>query len=172
MNKYIIGLIAMVGIIAIFASNLQAVNASSSGTATAKVTVSKTIDISVSGGPIDFGSLSQGTTKSPATNNIGSPLNITIEADTNVQTDINQSATGDFIAGSNTLGIGNLTYFSSNSVGSAIEMTTSYTDSVLSGWQNISPGDSVNAYYWLTIPNSQPAGSYQTTINIQAIEHQ
>ncbi len=166
----IMSLIALIGALGILSMSLQPVTAASTGTATAQVTVSETIDISVSysgGSAITFGSLNSGTSNNPATNY----LNIAIQSDTNVQTDINQSASGDFSGGGHTLGLSNLTYFSSNNQASAIPMTTSYTDSVLSAWQNISPGGSVTANYWLTIPNAQYPTTYSTTINIRAVRH-
>ena len=168
MNKYIIGLIALVGILTVFSSNLQLVNAADTQAATATADVVDTISVTLSGATISFGSLNSGTS-----NNAGGPLTITIDAITNVATDINQSATGDLSDGVHTnITVDNLTYYSANTVGSAVNMSTSYASPTLAAWENIPVGGgSKSAYYWLNIPAAQPAGTYTTTISIKATKH-
>ncbi len=173
MNKYIIGLIAMVGIIAIFAINLQPVSAWS-GSTTATATVNGAISVTLSyssGSGIDFGNLNEGTSNNSATNH----LTINIDPVTNVATDISQKATGDFSDGlSHTFAVENLWYEESDTeLATSPSMTTSY-NTPFSDWSNIAPTGSTitrDAYYWLSIPANQVAGTYSTTINIQVTQH-
>ncbi len=170
MNKYIIGLMAMVGIIAIFALNLQPVSAYT-GTAPATATVVDTISVTLSyndsGSGITFGSLNSGSTNNPATNY----LIIQVDAITNVATDINQSAS-DFTHSTDTIAVSNLNVSSDSTLGNAVAMATSYPSTTpFTDWTNIASGATKNAYYWLTIPNSQPAGTYQSAINIKVTKH-
>jgi hypothetical protein len=168
MNKYIIGLIAMVGILAIFTLNLQPVNAYT-GTAPATATVVDTISVTLtydSGSSIAFGSLNSGTTNNPASNH----LIITINPVTNVATDINQSASN-FDDGIDTIAVNNLSVSSDSTLGNAVPMTASYPSPTLTNWTNVPNGESRNAYYWLTIPTAQPAGTYSTTISISVTKH-
>jgi spore coat protein U-like protein len=173
MNKYIIGLIALVGILAIFTLNLQPVSAWS-GSTTATATVNGAIDVTLtysSGSGIDFGNLNAGTSNNSATNH----LTITINPVTNVATDISQNASGAFSDGNgHTFPVGNLWYEESGTeLATSPSMTTSYNTPFID-WSNIAPTGSTqtrDTYYWLSIPANQVAGTYSTTINIQVSQH-
>ncbi len=172
LNACIIGLIT-IGILAFLATNLQTVNAASTGTATASVTVLDTIDIvssyNDSGSAITFGSLAAGTSNNEATNH----LIISIQPDTNVKTTMNQRGNATFTGSSGSFNIDNLTYYNTDSSPSPVNMTTS--DATLSDWTNIPvpTGSAItkNAYYWLNIPNAQSGGGYQTTIYINVVKY-
>jgi hypothetical protein len=175
MNKYIISLIALVGILAIFALNLSPVSAWSS-TTQASATVVDTISVTLSydsGTSLTFGNLNSGTTDNPATNH----LIISIDPATNVATDINQSATGDFSGTSGSFALNNLKYNATNDGSTSAEaMAISYQNPTpFAAWTDIGiPSGSAitrNTYYWLSIPEAQPAGDYSTTINIQVTKH-
>jgi hypothetical protein len=168
--KYIFGLIALFGILAIFALNPQPVNAYTgitTATATVVDTISVTLSYNDSGTAITFGSLNSGTTNNPATNY----LIIHMDAVTNVATDINQSAS-DFNHSTDIIAVSNLGVSYDSTLGDAVPMTTSYPSTTpFSDWTNIASGTSKSAHYWLTIPNAQPAGDYQSTINIKVTKH-
>lgn len=180
MKKFIIGLIALIGILIIFTMPIEPGNAATSNTTTAGVTatvsetISVTLSFNLSGTGITFTNLIAGTNNQSADNN----LNISIDYGTNVNTNISQRGT-DF-SGPDTLTIGNLRY--SNASGNpgltnSTTMTTSFpSPPPYANWINISkPTGSVSqyrdTYYWLTIPTGLTAGSYTTNIYINVSKY-
>ncbi len=165
--KTTICLIAMIGTLAIFAMTFPTVKAASPQNTTttgASVTVAETIDISVSGGPIDFGSLNSGTSNNSAINH----LTISINSDTNKGTYIYQYASDLSDGSGHSITIDNLRYYNDSTLTSSQIMPSSKTSPTIVPWQNVAAGNSVGAYYWLSVPDATTAATYTTTINIVA----
>ena len=160
--------------ILVFGMFMQSGTASNSSSSTATAYVLQTIDVTLSyteGSGIDFPGLVPGSYN----NSANSTLNITITPLTNVRTNISQAATGPFVSGSDTLTIDNLIYNNQSifehTWDNNVTMTTVNGAPPFPNWKNISkPIGGVpqyrNASYYLTIPENQPAGTYQTNINI------
>ncbi|MFH1947406.1 MAG: hypothetical protein ABIJ23_04610 [Candidatus Magasanikbacteria bacterium] len=115
--------------------------------------------------PINFGSLNPDTSNNLAQNN---PYTIRVEDETTVNVDIYQKG-DDFVKDLNSLDIINMKWYNESNLGSAFVMQTTYqNDSKIS---DIAPDTNVSAYYWLTIPPGQSAGTdYTSTIYIKAVE--
>lgn len=123
------------------------------------------ISITLIGYPLDFGSLDYGTTNNPA---IGNPLNqykIRVDSETTVNVDLYQKG-NDFNNNGNLISSDNVLYNNNNTVEGAIQLNNTYGTAFLS---NISPGTENNVYYWITIPDKQGAGNYNSTIYIKAL---
>lgn len=179
MKRYINGLIAIMGILAVSVLLLQPGNAVTNNTtaaqasATVRETISVTLSLSDAGGGVTFGNLDAGTNNNSASNN----LNISIDVGTNVATNISQNATA--FSGPDSLAIGNLRY--SNASGSpgltnSTAMTTSFPASPFTNWVNIAKPTGSSTYrdvfYWLTIPSAQTAGTYTTNIYVNVTAYQ
>jgi len=171
MNKNILLIVCTILVFGMFIQSGTAYNNSSTSTATAWVL--ETIDVTLSydtGEGINFPDLTPGTFN----NSANSTLNITITPFTNVRTNITQAATDDFVAGTDTLDIGNLLYtnqsISEHTWDNNVTMTTANGAPPFPNWINISKPNGVpqsrNVSYYLTIPEDQPAGTYTTNINI------
>jgi len=117
---------------------------------------------------VNFGTVSPGIINQPAD---GQPaqgaVTLTIGKETNVKIDIKVKGT-DF-TGSGTIPVGNVKYNDSNALASAKTLTTDYVT-----WYSVSPPLSEDVvrqvYYWLSMPNSQVAGSYMSTFYYQAVK--
>jgi hypothetical protein len=142
----------------------------------ANVTVNVVIDVSLTGIPIDFGSLDPGVSDQNSLAGGGSggwPTNVTVYATTNTAWNLSIKASGDFIGpGVATIPIGNLEY---GNVSTLVEtpMTTTYA-SPFADWVNQSDPsvDEIRSIYFdITIPSGQTAGSYSTQVYINVTEY-
>ncbi len=132
-------------------------------TVTWNITVPEVIDVTLSG-PVDFSSVNAGSSNQPAL----VPLNVTVQSTTNVNVNLTINGS-DFIYGAYSIGVGNLAY-SNSSTGTKTSITNSFSLPPYADWINITKLVTTNRsiYLWINIPNAQPAGAYNSTINVQA----
>ncbi len=132
-------------------------------TVTWNITVPEIIDVTLSG-PVDFSSVNAGSSNQPSL----VPLNATIQSTTNVNVNLTVNGS-DFAYGAYVFGVGNLTY-SNSSTETKTSMTNSFPLPPYADWINIPKLVTTNRsiYLWINIPNAQPAGAYNSTINVQA----
>jgi hypothetical protein len=105
---------------------------------------------------LQFGSLIPGTVKEPEA---GTPsITIAAAAENNGTVAVSIKGT-DFSDGStNSFGIENAFWNTSNTPGTATAMDTDYASVT-----TLNAGQSVNIYHWLSIPNEQAAVAYEST---------
>lgn len=122
----------------------------------------ETIDVTLTGVPIDFGNVSSVGSTYPSL----SPLNVTIQNTTNVNVNITLSGS-DFIYGEYSFGVGNLSY-SNSSGGSRTNMDTSFSLSPYGNWINMikRANHEREIYFWLSIPAGQEPGTYVSNIYV------
>jgi len=120
------------------------------------------ISITLHGYPIDFSNKDPNTVDNPG---IGNFYTVSIDSETTVNVDLYQKG-DDFAGNPSILGITNMSWFDSNDSISSHIISTTFQDNI----PNISPNTNVSVYYWLDIPANQTGGSYNTTINIKAVE--
>ena len=141
---------------------ISATNSTAPGTAT--VTVGGFISLSIDPGTVTFGNMVPEETKN-ATNN---PLVVTIGSETNVgfvniTTKANQSL---FWGGGNFFYVGNMTW-----TNSTFGAPTHYSTFEKSVFLVTLYGENYSMYHQLTIPASQPSGSYNVGITITAKDY-
>jgi hypothetical protein len=162
-------LLASILVIAVKPASVFAVTVNETN-ATASVTVNSAVDVSLTNTTIDFGSLDPGATNTANTYN---PLRVTVNTNTNTQTNLSMKGTGDFSdGGSNSFGLGNLTYNNISSQTGERSMTTAYSSPPEFGdWINIpEPTESAeirDCWFWIDIPSGQSAASYTTKVSIK-----
>lgn len=88
-----------------------------------------------------------------------------------IQAKANQSA---LISGSDEIGIGNVTIYGSDTVGSSVSLTTNYADvggltSQSATTQEASPA-AHELWLWIDVPNGTPAGTYTYQLNAQVTD--
>ena len=121
------------------------------------------ISITLIGYPLDFGNLDYGTTNSSASGN----YTVKIESETTVNVDIYQKG-DDFSNGGNLISANNVLYDSDNTTEGAVQLNNNYSETPF--FSNVAPESENNIYYWITIPDGQYGGDYNSTIFIKAVE--
>lgn len=117
---------------------------------------------------INFGSLNPGTTDNPeAQQGTAGAVTLTVNAETNVDCNIQTKGSGDFTDGTHTIALSNAKWDKDNAVTGATTMTTTYAtiDTSTAG-----TAKSVDVWHWLTIPGGQYATTYTTTFYYQAVK--
>lgn len=165
-----IGLLVAILVVLLSSVNTITAQVQNETQTTAQVQVNEFISVTLQGVPIDFGSLNPGTVNQPAGASNGFPMNVSIEPETNVITNMSLRAT-DF-TGAGTIGVGNMSFSNSSSVSTATQMSTSYQgDAIYSNFDAIpQPSGSAEireVYFWITIPAGQTAGSYTSNVYIK-----
>jgi hypothetical protein len=128
---------------------------------------------------IGFGTATAGTDNNNASDNYnndssGSSMFLAVSNDSNVLVDFCVNADDDLNSTDNSLGLNNMTWAAATStslatpaLGSATSLTTSYvsTDTGVAG--------GLNEYlrFWLSIPLSQPAGTYNNTVRFRSVQN-
>jgi hypothetical protein len=176
MDTYKIGaILGMTVVLAALFTSVQPVLSQTNETATtASVTVNKYISVTLSNVPIQFGSVDAGSTNNPATVGNGYPMTIQIDSVTNVNTNI--SVNGSDFSGPGTFGVGNLSFSNSSSVSTATNMQSVFSSGPpYSNWVNIvapagGAAKTADAYFWVSIPSGQIAGSYSSTVYVRVEE--
>lgn len=122
----------------------------------------ETIDVTLTGVPIDFGNVSSGGFTYPSL----SPLNVTIHDTTNVNVNLRLSGS-DFIYEEYSFVVGNLNY-SNSSGGSRTNMDLNFSLSPYGNWINITKrvNNERPIYFWLNIPANQEPGIYGSNITV------
>lgn len=144
-------------------------------TASAQVTVTSFVDIVLGNAPIEFPSLVPGSSGN-ATSGKGFPLFINITENTNAMVNLSANASDHFRAGSNSFNIANLTYANNTTGGfNKTMLLAENTTDPFTDWVNITPPGIGNtttrtAYFYLSIPPQQPAGTYNTTITVKGTQ--
>jgi len=131
---------------------------------TAEVTVNEYTSVTITAcGDLNFGAGTPGETLAISCQNDTSGA-ITITNNNVSNKNINISTNGtDFTSGSDKILVSNITFSTSNSNTTAIALIGSYQQV----YSNVAPGGSVGIWYWITIPESQPAGTYNGTISVK-----
>jgi len=176
---YRTGMLAL--LIALLLAAQPAISVNETQNVTASVTVNEYISVTLSNVPIEFGSVNPGSTQQAddgAANDWngdslinGFPLQITVDSITNVNTNI--SLNGSDFTGPATFGVGNLSFANdTTSYTTAMQKTFSSGNPPYADWVNIpAPGGGAaqtrNAYFWITIPPGQTAGSYQSSVYVK-----
>lgn len=121
----------------------------------------ETIDVTLTGVPIDFGNVSSGGFTYPSL-----PLNVTIQSTTNVNVNLTLSAS-DFSDGVYSFGVSNLSY-SNSSGGSRTNMTATFSLPPYENWINMAKrvNQERPIYFWLSIPVGQDPGTYGSNITV------
>jgi len=125
-----------------------------------------------------FGNLDPGTTnnkETAQTDGSGSTspaVEVTNEATSNV--DANMSFKGTNFVGAGTIPINNAKYDDDGAVdepsdSGAQNQTRLATDYPGNAYATLSPGNSIDIWFWLDVPTSQAAGSYSSTFTFQSI---
>lgn len=129
--------------------------------------VPATIDVTLSNVPVDFGSVSAGSSNQPAL----LPLNVTIQSTTNVNVNLTLNGS-DFTYLAYSFGVGNLSY-SNSSAGTKINMATSFPPPPFANWVNIPKLATTNRsiYFWISIPAGQEAGAYSSNVSVRVEEY-
>ncbi|VVB67989.1 Uncharacterised protein [Candidatus Norongarragalina meridionalis] len=144
------------------------------------VTVTGIVDVTVNCTTIGFGSLAPGVANSSSTGaNACFPLEITIHADTNTQTQIWVNGSN-MLNGGTVFGVRNITYTNGTAAPAPNAFKTELNASFTSGnpaaatyhsdWVAIAdPAADINryAYFYLSTPATIPKGSYSGTIYMQ-----
>lgn len=135
----------------------------------ATVTINEYISSTISGA-IDFGPLDPGEVDQPAqgqSSDNGTVI-ITVEAETNVLCDIDINGSGDFSDGTHSFALGNAKWDVDNDVPGATAMTLIYANI----GQFTTPGtaEDFNVWHWISIPNGQVAGNYDTDFSYRVQE--
>lgn len=167
----------LAGFLAVLILFLQAGDAVTNNTSSTSATasISETISVTLSGGPINFANLMPGSDN----NSADSSLNITIDQVTNVATNITQKGNATFECSAcdpvDNFSISNLRYSDNSTLTNAVNMTDTDSAPPFSNWTNIpKPTNSSQdreAHYWLSIPSGQTAGSYQTDIYVNVSKY-
>lgn len=128
----------------------------------ASVTVQEYISATLFNVPIDFGSLNPGTVNQNATNN---PMKVQVGGETNVNYNITLNGTSDFISGTNSFSISNLSFNTTQ-----YTTLTPYELNVEKlAYSNRAPtGAPVNESIWhfISVPPGQIAGAYTASITV------
>lgn len=124
------------------------------------------ISITLSGYPIEFGPLDPGTDDNQATGNSLNRYNITINPETTVNVDLYQKG-NDFINDGSIFGVGNMTWSTTNDVGTSQATTNVYSTPIAT---NVPSGTNITMYYWLDVPAGKAAGTYSASVYIKAVE--
>lgn len=133
---------------------------------TATVTVAESIDVTLTGTTILFGTVDPGNSQIATSG----PLNVTVESNTNVNTNLSINGT-EFDNAGTKLGEGNFT-FRNSTTGSWTTLAGTYGDGSYSDWQTITApaggpaATKRTAYLNVTIPSGQVAGTYTGQIYV------
>ena len=114
---------------------------------------------------VNFGGLMSGSTDQPADQTAGTgAVTLTVGSDTNVP--INVQLKGEDFSGAGTIAVGNIKYNDSDTVVGASTLTATYVT-----WYPVSAytSDTVQCYFWITIPAGQAGGDYTSTFYFQAV---
>ena len=132
------------------------------------------ISITLLGFPVNFGSINPTTANSSAIGNINDTYIIKIDPVSTVNVDIYKRG-DNFSNGADILDIKNVVYDDDKTLEGALDMTN--PEKILTNaygaipyFSNLSPSTNKNIYYWISVPESQKAGNYNTTIYIKAVE--
>jgi hypothetical protein len=118
------------------------------------------VTITNGSGWLSFGALNPGVDKQPE---LASP-SIIITADHGNTGNVTIYLKGeDFTCAEGTIDISNVYYNDTNDPVNARVMSSTYV-----AWKELAPGDSLDVYHWLTIPEETPAGSYTSTFTYKA----
>ena len=153
MKKLLISAILALTLVALLAVPAVAddITASVSVNTYASVTIT---DTGTTG--LDFGSLDDGAVKQPEA---ASPsVTVTTSSENNVDIAILISGT-DFSGSAGSFVISNAYYNTTDDSGGALGMTGTPTQV----GSDLTPGDDMDIYHWLSIPDGQTAGSYSST---------
>ena len=160
--------------VALFLASSQPLSASVMAEANSSVEVSKTIDATINVTDIVFGALQSGSSNSSSLEN---PVNITINANTNVPVSIQVNGS-DLITYGGVIGVRNLTYCN-ESMGEKTELNSTFSSGSnliglpFSDWVSIpnSPVDVYRqAFFWVSVPSDQKAGAYSGKIYLRVVE--
>ncbi|MBT7063060.1 hypothetical protein HN924_03785 [Candidatus Woesearchaeota archaeon] len=127
---------------------------------------------------IEFGTATAGTDNNNATDNYnndssGSSMYLAVSNDSNVPIDFCVNADDDLNSTDNSLGLDNMTWVSAISTSSttpAIGSATGLTTSFVNADTNVAGGDNEYFRFWLSIPLSQPAGTYNNVVNFRYVQ--
>ena len=149
---------------------VMAVPAMAATEKTASVTVTETISFTVTDhgvAGINFGNLAQGTTdnKEAAQNGAGA-VTLAVGSETNVDCNVQISASGDFSDATHTIALSNAHWDIDNAVAGYTAMTTTYATI---GTSTHGVAYSQDVWHWLSIPSAQYAGDYTSTYYYQAV---
>ena len=147
----------------------------------ASVTINELIDVTVSdkgAAGFSFGELNPGMTnnkEAAQTNGAASVLpavQVTNEPTSNSNAEI--SLKGSDFTGGSSIGIGNVSYDDDGAVdegldSGALPQTNLRNSYPASEYVALSPGSSVNIWFWLDVPIDQPSGSYSSTFTFQGV---
>jgi hypothetical protein len=127
---------------------------------TASVTVNTYASVTITdngASGLAFGSLDPGTDKQAEA---ASPsVSVTTSSENNVDIAISISGTNFSDGGTNSFAVSNAFYNTTDVSGSAVAMSTTPTQV----GSDLTPGDGMDIYHWLTIPANQAAASYSST---------
>jgi subtilisin family serine protease len=136
--------------------------------------LTEVISITLVGFPVDFGDLEPNTANSPAIGNTNDSYVIKIDSVTTVNVDIYKKG-DNFSSSAFTLDIENVIYDDdkvleggSDTTNPETILTSTYDTTPY--FSNLSAGTNKNIYYWISIPENQQAGDYNTTFYIKAVE--
>lgn len=132
------------------------------------VSLAKFISITLIGYPVAFGNLDPAAIDFPAPGNDLNQYVIKVNPETNVNVDIYQKG-NDFVKAGEVLGIGNMTWSTTNNVNTAQSVNSTY-DVNFPIAVNVTTGTGINTYYWLSIPQAKAAGDYTANIFTKAVE--
>lgn len=126
-------------------------------------TSAEIISAAVSNLPIEFGYVNPGVSGSPAEENKGFPLKVSVKPETNTDTALWLRAT-DLTYGSQKIGAENVEY-SNSSDGEKIALRNDYRWSGYADWKTTAGSEkTMDVYLWITIPKGQPPGFYTNTL--------
>ena len=131
------------------------------------VDVNKLVAHQLANTPVTFGTLTAGTTDNPAEEGNGQPINQTncgnVVIDAQLQgADLDGQTDPTWI-----IGVGNVTYYGSDDVGSSVALT----DSWVTLQQDIAEQGTAQIWNWIDVPSPIKAQTYQGTYSVQAIEN-
>lgn len=127
--------------------------------------VSSYLTVTANYNTVTFGALTSPSANNSAPSFATGVYNFTV--DTNKNYKVSASGTN-FTSGGNSIAIANLRFDSDTSAGSlAVGNSVALTTSPVLQQDNIAYSNAVNYHgYWLTVPISQPSGSYTSTVTL------
>jgi len=167
MKKLLISLALVLMLVAVMTTPVMAAEDSKTASVTVNEYISFTVTDAGAAG-INFGSLNQGTTDNPETDQgVAGAVTLDVAAETNVDCNIQTRGSGDFSDGTHSIALNNAKWDKDSDVAGATAMTTSYAtiDTSTSG-----VAKSVGVWHWLSIPSGQYAAIYTTTFYYQAVK--
>lgn len=134
--------------------------------------VGEFISITLSASTIDFGNLNPGAVESQSTSG-GFPLNVTVDAITNVNINLSLNGTN-FTYAANSFLVDNMTYDNNSDHAGYTNTTLAYPNPPpYPDWINIDEAlnpQNRSIYFWINTPSTKEAGIYNSTVSIKAYQ--